>query len=97
MVRVAPVHGKASLVTHDGRGVFAGVPSPFAAGRYHSLAVDPATLPAELEPTAWAGDVLMGLRHRERPIEGVQFHPESVLTPDGSLVLGSWLASFQTR
>ncbi len=97
VVRVEPVHGKASPITHDGRGVFRGLPSPFDAGRYHSLAVDPATLPPELEPTAWAGEVLMGLRHRTRPIEGVQFHPESVLTPQGSTLLAAWLESFQTK
>jgi anthranilate synthase/aminodeoxychorismate synthase-like glutamine amidotransferase len=94
VVRVEPVHGRASAVTHDGKGVFARVPSPFDAGRYHSLAVDPATLPPELEATAWAGDVLMGVRHRTRPIEGVQFHPESVLTPCGGQLLAGWLNSF---
>ncbi len=84
------VHGRASAVTHRGVGVFAGLPSPFAAGRYHSLVVD--QLPDELEATAWADGVLMGLRHRELPIEGVQFHPESVLTQGGYLLLANWLA-----
>ena len=76
----APVHGKASPVAHDGRGVFAGLPSPLRAARYHSLVVS-RRLPAALEATAWADDgTLMGVRHRTLPIEGVQFHPESYLS-----------------
>jgi anthranilate synthase component 2 len=77
------VHGKPSMVRHDGRGIFAGIPDPFRAGRYHSLAVDRADLPDELVETAYTDDeraVVMGVRHRERPHVGVQFHPESILT-----------------
>lgn len=88
-----PLHGRATEVTHDGRGVFRGLPSPFPAARYHSLVVDPATLPAELEPTAWGDGMLMGLRHRELPLEGVQFHPESYLTPLGERVLRNFVES----
>jgi para-aminobenzoate synthetase component 2 len=88
------LHGMTSPVLHDGRGVLAGLPSPFTATRYHSLAVDPATLPAELEITGRTRTgVVMALRHRELPIEGVQFHPESVLTEGGHQLLGTWLAA----
>jgi para-aminobenzoate synthetase component 2 len=87
------LHGKTSEVLHDGVGVLAGLPSPFTATRYHSLAVDPATVPPELEVTGrTASGVVMALRHRELPIEGVQFHPESVLTQGGHQLLASWLA-----
>ena len=87
------LHGKTSQVLHEGAGVLAGLPSPFIATRYHSLAVDPATVPDELEVTgATAGGVIMALRHRELPIEGVQFHPESVLTEGGHRMLATWLA-----
>ena len=86
------MHGKTSLVTHDGRGVFAGLPDPFTATRYHSLAVDPATVPDALQVTARTGEVIMGVRHRELPIEAVQFHPESVLTDGGHRMLANWLA-----
>ncbi|MFH0243376.1 aminodeoxychorismate/anthranilate synthase component II [Streptomyces sp. HK10] len=87
------LHGKTSLVSHGDGGVFAGLPSPFTATRYHSLAVEPATVPAELEVTAWTQTgVVMGLRHRGLPVEGVQFHPESVLTEWGHLMLANWLA-----
>jgi len=86
------VHGEASEVQHDGAGLLAGIPSPFAAGRYHSLCVDERSLPAEIEVTARTPDgVVMGLRHRTLPIEGVQFHPESVLTPEGPHVLANFL------
>ncbi len=85
------VHGQASLISHDGRGVFAGMPQPFAAGRYHSLVVDEATLSSQFEVTARTGDVVMGIRHRSLPLEGVQFHPESVLTQDGYGLLANWL------
>jgi para-aminobenzoate synthetase component 2 len=86
------LHGKTSPVEHTGRGVFAGLPSPFTATRYHSLAAEPATVPAELEVTARTHDgIVMGLRHRELPVEGVQFHPESVLTEHGHLMLANWL------
>jgi para-aminobenzoate synthetase component 2 len=87
------LHGKTSAVSHDARGVFAGVPSPFRATRYHSLALDPGTVPAVLEVSATSeSGVIMGLRHRELPIEGVQFHPESVLTEHGHLMLANWLS-----
>ena len=91
------MHGKTSDVHHNGTGVFEGLPSPFTATRYHSLVVDPATLPACLEITAWtvddAGelDVIMGLRHRELNVEGVQFHPESILTEYGHAMLENFL------
>jgi len=91
VVRGEPVHGKAAEVAHDGRTVFAGLASPFEVGRYHSLVVDP-DLPPELERTASYGDVVMGIRHRELPVEGVQFHPESVLTGDGMAILRNFLA-----
>jgi anthranilate synthase component 2 len=87
------VHGKASPVRHRGRGLFAGLPSPFAAGRYHSLVVERATLPRELTITAWTEEgEIMGLRHRRLPVEGVQFHPESILTDGGKRLLANWLA-----
>jgi para-aminobenzoate synthetase component 2 len=87
------LHGKTSPVEHEGKGVFAGLPSPFTATRYHSLAADPATVPAELEVTARTPDgMVMGLRHRELLVEGVQFHPESVLTEHGHRMLANWLA-----
>ena len=86
------LHGKCSLVRHEGAGVLHGLPDPFTATRYHSLAVDPATVPAELEVTARTDSgVIMALRHRDRPVEGVQFHPESVLTEGGHLLLANWL------
>jgi anthranilate synthase/aminodeoxychorismate synthase-like glutamine amidotransferase len=88
-----PVHGKPALIHHHGAGVLAGLPSPFAATRYHSLIVERATLPAELEITAESEDgLIMALRHRTFPIEGVQFHPESVLTHDGKALLHTFLA-----
>lgn len=88
------LHGKTSLVEHEGSGVFSGLPSPFTATRYHSLAVEPDTMPAELEVTGWTeSGVIMGLRHRDLPVEGVQFHPESVLTQDGHLMLANWLTA----
>ena len=87
------LHGKTSEVEHDHAGVLHALPSPFTATRYHSLAVEEDTLPAELQVTAWtAGGVVMALRHRDAAIEGVQFHPESVLTQGGHLLLASWLA-----
>lgn len=86
------VHGKPSLVHHDGTGVFAGLPTPLTCGRYHSLVVDPATLPVDLEVTArTASGVVMGLRHRTHPVEGVQMHPESILTARGHDMLASFL------
>jgi para-aminobenzoate synthetase component 2 len=86
------LHGKTSQVIHEGRGILAGLPSPFIATRYHSLAVDPATMPEELEVTGHTSSgIVMAVRHRELPIEGVQFHPESVLTEGGHRMLASWL------
>ena len=85
------MHGKVSEITHEGQGVFVGLPSPLIATRYHSLVIDPATLPADLVVTAWTGDIIMGVRHRAKEIEGVQFHPESVLTKDGLAMLGTFL------
>jgi len=96
--RVEPRHGRRSLVRHDARGVFAGLPDPLAVGRYHSLAVDPSGLPPELVPTAWAEDgVLMAVRHAGWPMEAVQFHPESVLTPDGPALLRNFLEASLPR
>jgi anthranilate synthase component II len=87
-----PVHGKTALIHHDGRGVFAGLPNPFEATRYHSLVVRRAGLPACLEVSAESDDgLVMGLRHRELPVEGVQFHPESILTDSGKALLGNFL------
>ena len=91
VVRGEPVHGKTAEAEHDGRTIFAGLESPLVVGRYHSLVVDP-ELPGELEVSARSGDVIMGLRHRELPVEGVQFHPESVLTPHGKRLLANFLA-----
>jgi len=85
------LHGRSSLVTHDGHGVFVGAPSPLIAGRYHSLVVEPTTLPPFFEVTARSGELIMGMRHRELPLEGVQFHPESVLTQSGYVLLANWL------
>ena len=92
VVRGTPVHGKSARVEHDGRTIFAGLPSPLEAGRYHSLVVDP-DLPPSLERSAHADGIVMALRHRELPVEGVQFHPESVLTPDGMAMLRAFLAN----
>ena len=90
VVRAEPVHGKAAEVEHDGRTVFRGLPSPLSAARYHSLVVDP-ELPDCLERSASSGSVVMGLRHRELPAEGVQFHPESILTGEGKALLRNFL------
>jgi para-aminobenzoate synthetase component 2 len=88
------LHGKTSEVRHKGSGVLTGLPDPFTATRYHSLAVVPETLPAEIEATGWTeSGVVMAMKHRELPIEGVQFHPESVLTEGGHTMLANWLAS----
>jgi anthranilate synthase/aminodeoxychorismate synthase-like glutamine amidotransferase len=91
------VHGKSSPVLHRGDGIYAGVPSPFEAGRYHSLVVERSSLPRVLAVTSWTreGEV-MGLRHRKLDVEGVQFHPESVLTGHGKALLGNWLARVRT-
>ncbi len=86
------MHGKTSMVNHDGKGVFAGLPNPFEAIRYHSLAIGRADLPDELEVTAWtANDIIMGVRHKTLPVEGVQFHPESIKTEVGKDVLQNFL------
>lgn len=86
------MHGKTSQVEHSGQGVLAGLPSPFTATRYHSLAVVDGTVPDELEVTARANGIIMGLQHRTLPLHGVQFHPESVLTQGGHRLLANWLA-----
>ena len=85
-----PVHGKDAAINHDGRTIFAGLPSPLTVGRYHSLVAAP-ELPDCFELSARYGDVVMAVRHRELPAEGVQFHPESVLTPDGKSMLANFL------
>jgi len=95
--RVVPaprlMHGKTSEIHHDGRGIFSGLPNPFVATRYHSLVVSPESVPAQLMVTATSSDgVIMGLRHRELPVEGVQFHPESVLTASGPALLANFLS-----
>ena len=94
VVRAPVMHGKTSAITHDGRGVFAGLPATILATRYHSLVVDPSGLPDELEVTARAADgTVMGLRHRRFEVEGLQFHPESVLTEHGHRIIANWLAT----
>jgi anthranilate synthase/aminodeoxychorismate synthase-like glutamine amidotransferase len=90
VVRGEPVHGKTASVEHDGRTIFRGLESPLVAGRYHSLVVDP-DLPEALECSARSGDTVMAIRHRELPAEGVQFHPESVLTAGGKQLLKNFL------
>jgi anthranilate synthase/aminodeoxychorismate synthase-like glutamine amidotransferase len=89
----APMHGKVSQVTHDGRGLFAGLSSPIEAGRYHSLVIDRARMPADFDTTAWveSDGTIMGIGHRSMPIFGVQFHPESVLTATGHRLLQNFL------
>ncbi len=96
VITVEPVHGKKSAVDHRGVGCFEGLPTPIDAGRYHSLAVDRESLPDALEVTATSADgLVMGIRHREYPVEGIQFHPESILTEDGMTMLGTWLGSLR--
>jgi anthranilate synthase/aminodeoxychorismate synthase-like glutamine amidotransferase len=91
--RTEPVHGKASSVRHDGSALFEGVHDPFEAGRYHSLVVERDDLPDDLVLTAWTGGgLVMGTRHRDLPRFGVQFHPESILTPEGPTIVGNFLA-----
>ncbi|MFN3338744.1 MAG: aminodeoxychorismate/anthranilate synthase component II [Dietzia sp.] len=86
------MHGKTSRVSHDDSGVLAGIPSPFTATRYHSLTVLPETVPGELVPTAWTeSGLIMAMRHRELPVHGVQFHPESVMSDGGHRMLANWL------
>jgi anthranilate synthase/aminodeoxychorismate synthase-like glutamine amidotransferase len=89
-IRGEPIHGKDAEVRHDGRGIFSGIDNPVLAGRYHSLVADP-DLPDELEVSATLDDVVMGVRHRSLPADGVQFHPESVLTPAGKDMLRNFL------
>ena len=96
VVTVEPVHGKKSAVDHRGHGVFEGLATPVEAGRYHSLAVARESMPDVLEVTATSPDgLVMGLRHKEHPVEGIQFHPESILTEDGMQMLGTWLSSLK--
>ncbi len=93
-----PIHGKASIVRHDGRGVFSGVPQDLEVGRYHSLVIEPESCPEVLEVSASTADgIIMGVRHRTLPIEGVQFHPESVLTSHGMRILSNFLELCQAR
>ena len=91
------MHGKTSPIAHDNRGVFRGLPDPFDATRYHSLVVDEASVPDTLEITARAAGLVMGLRHRTMPVEGIQFHPESILTSAGMDLLGNFLRSLPVR
>jgi anthranilate synthase/aminodeoxychorismate synthase-like glutamine amidotransferase len=96
--RGRPCHGRSSRVLHDERGVFRGIPNPFLAGRYHSLIIDPRTVPDELEVTATSEDgVILGIRHRRHAVEGVQFHPESVLTEHGHRLLENFLDAYGAR
>ena len=92
------MHGKTSPIRHDGRGLFAGLPDPFDATRYHSLVIDPATVPEALEVCAWTAEgEIMGVRHRRAFVEGVQFHPESILTQEGKRLLGNFLGRLRAR
>ncbi|PAU93979.1 anthranilate/aminodeoxychorismate synthase component II [Aliifodinibius salipaludis] len=87
------MHGKTSAIKHDGKSVFGNIPDNFTATRYHSLVLDPDSIPCELEISAHSDDqVIMGLRHREYPLEGIQFHPESILTTEGPNIIKNWLA-----
>jgi len=92
VVRDRPVHGKTSEIEHDGKTIFAGLSQQLTVGRYHSLVVDPGSLPAAFEVSARGDGVIMAIRHRELPAEGVQFHPESVLTSEGKRLLANFLA-----
>jgi anthranilate synthase/aminodeoxychorismate synthase-like glutamine amidotransferase len=92
VVRHVPVHGKTTTIEHDGRTIFRGLQSPLTVGRYHSLVVEDGSVPEAFEVSARGGGVIMALRHRELPAEGVQFHPESVLTPHGRELLRNFLA-----
>jgi anthranilate synthase/aminodeoxychorismate synthase-like glutamine amidotransferase len=97
VVQGEPIHGKDAEVEHDGRTIFSGLPSPLVAGRYHSLVAEPGAVPEALEVSATYGDVVMGVRHTELPAEGVQFHPESVLTPHGKELLKNFLGEGVSR
>jgi anthranilate synthase/aminodeoxychorismate synthase-like glutamine amidotransferase len=91
-----PMHGKTSNVHHDGKTIYSGLPNPFVGGRYHSLVIEPGTLPQTVEVSAWTEDgVIMGVRHREHVVEGIQFHPESILTGVGHDVLRKFLSFSQ--
>jgi len=87
-----PTHGKSTPITHDGRTIFRGLPNPIEGGRYHSLIIDPSGLAEELEVSAKGGGVIMGVRHRRYVVEGVQFHPESIMTPAGHDILRNFLS-----
>jgi anthranilate synthase/aminodeoxychorismate synthase-like glutamine amidotransferase len=91
VIRHQPIHGKTAMVEHDGKTIFQGLPERIEVARYHSLVVDD-DVPDVLEVSATGGGVVMGLRHRELPAEGVQFHPESILTPEGKQILRNFLA-----
>jgi anthranilate synthase/aminodeoxychorismate synthase-like glutamine amidotransferase len=91
------MHGKTSPVTHDGKSIFEGVENPFTATRYHSLVLDPDTIPKELEVTAQTEPIIMGVRHKRWPIEGIQFHPESVLTTEGPKLIRRWVEQVKAR
>ncbi len=92
------MHGRTSLIEHDGRGIFRGVPNPFVATRYHSLLVERASVPGCFEVSAWTREgEIMALRHASLEVEGVQFHPESILTLEGKRLLGNWLAQIESR
>jgi len=93
VIRHIPVHGKTTTIEHDGRTIFAGLPSPLTVGRYHSLVVADEAVPEAFEVSARGGGVVMAIRHRELPAEGVQFHPESVLTESGKRLLENFLAA----
>jgi anthranilate synthase/aminodeoxychorismate synthase-like glutamine amidotransferase len=93
VIRHQPIHGKTAAVEHDGRTIFDGLPSPLTVGRYHSLVAEESSLPDELEVSARGGGVVMGIRHRTLPAEGIQFHPESVLTDHGHDLLRNFLAA----
>jgi anthranilate synthase/aminodeoxychorismate synthase-like glutamine amidotransferase len=92
VVQHVPIHGKTTTIEHDGRAIYEGLDAPMVVGRYHSLVVEESSLPDCFEATSTGGGVLMGIRHRELPVEGVQFHPESVLTPHGKQLLANFLA-----
>jgi anthranilate synthase/aminodeoxychorismate synthase-like glutamine amidotransferase len=96
VIRHDPIHGKTATVEHDGRTIFEGLPDKIEVARYHSLVVDPKDLPDVFEVSATGGGVLMGIRHRELPAEGVQFHPESILTPEGMQILRNFLNPHKT-
>jgi anthranilate synthase component 2 len=91
------MHGKTSPVTHDNQSIFEGVENPFTATRYHSLVLDPDTIPDQLEITARTDSVIMGVRHKRWPIEGIQFHPESVLTTEGPKLIRHWVKQVRAR